>query len=174
MCREKEPEDGIPAAPLNLDADISPEEMQMMQSMGIPFGFNTTQASSETASALSKITIKSAGITEYTRTSGMVLNNVFLMSLLFPSKGRYIHQSSLVTLLKARVIALTWSAHVALEAVGSISVVNVQGQHVEDDASNTGGVKLKQTRRARQYMNRKGGFNRALPSERSGATALRD
>ena len=30
-------------APLDLDADISAEEMQMMQAMGIPFGFNTTQ-----------------------------------------------------------------------------------------------------------------------------------
>ena len=30
-------------AALKLDADISPEEMQMMQAMGIPFGFNTTQ-----------------------------------------------------------------------------------------------------------------------------------
>lgn len=31
------------AVPLSLDADISPEEMQMMQAMGIPFGFDTTQ-----------------------------------------------------------------------------------------------------------------------------------
>ena len=30
-------------AALNLDADISPEEMQMMKAMGIPFGFDTTQ-----------------------------------------------------------------------------------------------------------------------------------
>ena len=28
---------------LNFDADITPEEMQMMASMGIPFGFDTTQ-----------------------------------------------------------------------------------------------------------------------------------
>ena len=43
-------EDGaLPAAPpnqpaeLNFDADITPEEMQMMAGMGIPFGFDTTQ-----------------------------------------------------------------------------------------------------------------------------------
>ncbi len=34
---------GGEAAPLNLDADISPEEIAMMKSMGIPFGFDTTQ-----------------------------------------------------------------------------------------------------------------------------------
>ncbi len=28
---------------LNFDADITPEEMQMMATMGIPFGFDTTQ-----------------------------------------------------------------------------------------------------------------------------------
>ena len=31
------------APDLNFDADITPEEMQMMASMGIPFGFDTTQ-----------------------------------------------------------------------------------------------------------------------------------
>ena len=30
---------------VNLGGDITPEEMQMMMSMGIPFGFDTTQAS---------------------------------------------------------------------------------------------------------------------------------
>ena len=30
-------------AELNFDADITPEEMQMMAGMGIPFGFDTTQ-----------------------------------------------------------------------------------------------------------------------------------
>lgn len=35
----------VPSQPqdLNFDADITPEEMQMMASMGIPFGFDTTQ-----------------------------------------------------------------------------------------------------------------------------------
>ena len=41
-------------APLDLDADISAEEMQMMQAMGIPFGFNTTQV--QTVQHLVKIT----------------------------------------------------------------------------------------------------------------------
>lgn len=35
-----------------------------------------------------------------------------------------------------------------------------QGQHVEDERSNTSGLKVKTTRTARQYMNRRGGFNR--------------
>lgn len=38
----------VPSQPqdLNFDADITPEEMQMMASMGIPFGFDTTQVQS--------------------------------------------------------------------------------------------------------------------------------
>ncbi len=70
---------------VDFDADITPEEMQMMQSFGIPFGFDTTQ-----------------------------------------------------------------------------------NKHVDDDAANMGGVKAKQLRTARQYMNRRGGFNRPLPLERTG------
>ena len=31
-----------PVPAIDLDADISPEEMQMMQAMGIPTGFDTT------------------------------------------------------------------------------------------------------------------------------------
>lgn len=74
-----------------LDADITPEEMQMMQAMGIPFGFDTTQ-----------------------------------------------------------------------------------GKQTEDDASNAGAVKVQSKRAARQYMNRKGGFNRPLAVERTGEKALRN
>ena len=48
------------------------------------------------------------------------------------------------------------------------------GMHVDDEAANLSGVKAKQTRKARQYMNRKGGFNRPLPAERTGETAVRD
>jgi U4/U6.U5 tri-snRNP-associated protein 3 len=42
------------------------------------------------------------------------------------------------------------------------------GKHVEGDAANAGAVKAKKTRRARQYMNRRGGFNRPLPAEKTG------
>ena len=35
------------APDLNFDADITPEEMQMMASMGIPFGFDTTQVNTD-------------------------------------------------------------------------------------------------------------------------------
>ena len=53
-------------------------------------------------------------------------------------------------------------------------VICLQGRHIEDDGANAGAVKVKQKRRSRQYMNRRGGFNRALPAERTGETALRD
>lgn len=78
-------ESSVQPRDIDFDADISPEEMQMMQSMGIPFLFDTTQ-----------------------------------------------------------------------------------GKQVEDDAANAGAVKAKETRQARQYMNRRGGFNRPLPSEATG------
>lgn len=75
----------VPEPEVDLDAGVTPEEMQMMAAMGIPFGFDTTQ-----------------GI----------------------DRG--------------------------------------------DEASKMGAVKAKQTRQARQYMNRRGGFNRNLPAERTG------
>ena len=43
-----------------------------------------------------------------------------------------------------------------------------QGKHVDDKASNQGAVKVATKRSARQYMNRKGGFNKALPAEKTG------
>ena len=64
-----------PGEAVPLDAELSPEEIQMMMAMGIPFGFDTTQ-----------------------------------------------------------------------------------GKKVEDEAANTGAIKIKTTRTARQYMNRKVSF----------------
>lgn len=49
-----------------------------------------------------------------------------------------------------------------------------QGKHVEDDKANVGAVKVKSKRSARQYMNRKGGFNRPLPAEKTGEKVIRD
>lgn len=49
-----------------------------------------------------------------------------------------------------------------------------QGKHVEDDSANIGAVKIKSKRTARQYMNRRGGFNRPLPAERTGEKVVRD
>ena len=43
-----------------------------------------------------------------------------------------------------------------------------QGTHVEDANSNVSSIYKKTTRRARQYMNRPGGFNRPLPDEVTG------
>ena len=71
----------VPEPEVDLDAGVTPEEMQMMAAMGIPFGFDTTQ-----------------------------------------------------------------------------------GVDRKDEASKMGAVKAKQTRQARQYMNRRGGFNRNLPA----------
>lgn len=49
-----------------------------------------------------------------------------------------------------------------------------QGKHVEDESANAGAIKVKTTRTARQYMNRKGGFNRPLPAEKSGQKVAGD
>lgn len=49
-----------------------------------------------------------------------------------------------------------------------------QGKHVEDESANTGGIKTETKRSARQYMNRKAGFNRPLPKEVSGRRVVRD
>jgi U4/U6.U5 tri-snRNP-associated protein 3 len=80
---EKEPE--TKPSPVELDAELSAEEIQMMAAMGIPFGFGSTQ-----------------------------------------------------------------------------------GKKVEDESCNVGAVKVNSKRSARQYMNRKKGFNKALPSEKTG------
>ncbi len=53
------------------------------------------------------------------------------------------------------------------------SIVVLQGKHVEDTGANLGAVKTKTTRHARQYMNRRGGFNRPLPAEVTGQKAGR-
>ena len=47
-----------------------------------------------------------------------------------------------------------------------------QGKQVEDEAANAGAVKAKETRQARQYMNRRGGFNRPLPAEKTGEKSV--
>lgn len=49
-----------------------------------------------------------------------------------------------------------------------------QGKHVEDEAANVGGIKTQTTRVGRQYMNRRGGFNRPLPAERTGVKVISD
>jgi U4/U6.U5 tri-snRNP-associated protein 3 len=80
------PPDGeVADPPVTLDAELTPEEVQMMVAMGIPFGFDTTQ-----------------------------------------------------------------------------------GRHINDDGANAGAVNVKTTRQARQFMNRRGGFNRPLPAEKTG------
>jgi U4/U6.U5 tri-snRNP-associated protein 3 len=43
-----------------------------------------------------------------------------------------------------------------------------QGIEVEDAAANESAMKVSSQRKARQFMNRKGGFNRMLPPEQTG------
>jgi U4/U6.U5 tri-snRNP-associated protein 3 len=43
-----------------------------------------------------------------------------------------------------------------------------QGKEVKDDNCKVSAVHKKSKRSARQYMNRRGGFNRPLPPERTG------
>lgn len=43
-----------------------------------------------------------------------------------------------------------------------------QGNLVDDAAANESAVKITSQRKARQFMNRKGGFNRSLPAEQTG------
>ncbi len=45
---------------------------------------------------------------------------------------------------------------------------------VEDEAVNVSAIKTNSKRQARQYMNRRGGFNRPLPVERTNEKVLRD
>ncbi len=42
------------------------------------------------------------------------------------------------------------------------------GKHVDDPRVNVGAARKRTTRKARQYMNRPGGFNRPLPEEKTG------
>ena len=51
---------------------------------------------------------------------------------------------------------------------------STQGKHVDDENANSGAVKVASKRRARQFMNRRGGFNRPLPAERTGEKVRRD
>ena len=45
---------------------------------------------------------------------------------------------------------------------------STQGKHIDDDSANVGAVKTATKRTARQYMNRKAGFNKPLPPEKTG------
>ena len=50
----------------------------------------------------------------------------------------------------------------------------MQGKEQQDDRTKAGAVKVKKNRLARQYMNRRGGFNRPLPAERTGEKVSSD
>ena len=54
-----------------------------------------------------------------------------------------------------------------MRLMGFGSFSTTQGEEVETNAD-VGSVKVKSTRQARQYMNRKGGLNRPLPAEMTG------
>lgn len=78
-------------------------------------------------------------------------------------------------------VQVDFDADITAEEMQMMSMMGIpfgfdttQGKHVDDEASNAGQVKTKEKRRGRQYMNRRGGFNRPLPAERTGETARRD
>jgi U4/U6.U5 tri-snRNP-associated protein 3 len=63
----------------------------------------------------------------------------------------------------------------AMQAMGiPFAFDTTQGKHIEDESVNVSGYKIKTKRSARQYMNRKGGFNRPLPAEKTGERVVRD
>eukprot|EP00963_Diacronema_lutheri_P012258 scaffold1681_cov332-Pavlova_lutheri.AAC.18 len=49
---------------------------------------------------------------------------------------------------------------------------STKGQQVDDPKANVGDAMVKTKRQARQYMNRRGGFNRPLPAEKTGQRHL--
>ena len=49
-----------------------------------------------------------------------------------------------------------------------------KGKHVQDENANASYIKHPSKRTARQYMNRKSGFNRPLPAEKTNEKARRD
>ncbi|PNH06365.1 hypothetical protein TSOC_007285 [Tetrabaena socialis] len=49
-----------------------------------------------------------------------------------------------------------------------------KNKEVDDPASKLSGTKTNTLRTARQYMNRKGGFNRPLPAEKSNEKYMPD
>ncbi|WZN60820.1 U4/U6.U5 small nuclear ribonucleoprotein [Chloropicon roscoffensis] len=54
-----------------------------------------------------------------------------------------------------------------MRLMGFGSFDTTKGEEVSGN-KDTGAVKVRSTRQARQYMNRKGGFNRPLPAEMTG------
>ena len=54
-----------------------------------------------------------------------------------------------------------------MRLMGFGSFDTTKGEEVSGN-KDTGAVKVRSTRQARQYMNRKGGFNRPLPAEKTG------
>ena len=70
---------------------------------------------------------------------------------------------------------LEYDAGVTPEEIAMMAAMGIpfgfdttNGKEVQDAKANAGAVKAKQTRQARQYMNRRGGFNRPLPAEKTG------
>ena len=55
-----------------------------------------------------------------------------------------------------------------MRLMGFAGFDSTKGKAVDDPNTKLSGVFKKSVRTARQYMNRKGGFNRALPAERTG------
>lgn len=61
------------------------------------------------------------------------------------------------------MLTATLSAAEAARLFGfPTSFASTQGKHVDDPRANAHGMRVKSRRKYRQYMNRRGGFNRPL------------
>jgi hypothetical protein len=121
------------AAPAALDAELTPEELQMMMAMGIPFVSSTSCGTPAVDAQL-----------------------------------RW-HAAPCCCCCCRRLMRRRSSPATRVQGFDT-----TRGKHVEDEGANAGAVKVKTTRTARQFMNRKGGFNRALPAEKTGQKVAGD
>lgn len=60
------------------------------------------------------------------------------------------------------------AAAAEMEMMRAMGLVAEFGTSKGQEHEDAGAVKIKSTRTIRQYMNRKGGFNRGLPAEKTG------
>ena len=65
-------------------------------------------------------------------------------------------------------------ARIIAQVMGFSGFASTHGRHVDDPQTNLSGMRLQTKRTARQFMNRRGGFNRPLPAEKTGERVKRD
>lgn len=144
----EEEQEGGRQGGVDLTADLTPEEIQMMQAMGIPFSFDTTQG---------KMVSVGGRVEKVGRSDG--------------SGCRCRWRTRRPTLVPLRLPARASENENPEPNPAFLSPHLVQ---VEDEAANVSAIKTTSVRSARQYMNRRGGFNRPLPAEKTNEKVARD